>query len=101
MELLKTIPGIDLEVISGAFYCCGLAGIMGFKRQYHETSVQLGSSLMEKIRTLNPQRIVTDCLSCRLQFNQLLPYDVLHPIEILQESYARYGAREKALFAQG
>ncbi len=88
MELLKMIPGITLEAISGAFYCCGLAGVMGFKREYHETSVQLGSPLMKRIRDLNPDRIVTDCLSCRLQFNQLLPYAVLHPVEILQESYA-------------
>ena len=27
----------------------------------------------------------------RLQFNQLLPYQVFHPIEILNESYANYG----------
>jgi glycerol-3-phosphate dehydrogenase subunit C len=88
MELLKMIPGITLEAISGAFYCCGLAGVMGFKREFHETSVQLGSPLMEKIRDLNPHRIVTDCLSCRLQFNQLLPFAVVHPIEVLKESYA-------------
>jgi len=87
-ELLKGIPGMTLEVISGAFYCCGLAGVMGFKREDHEISVQLGSPLMKKIREVNADRIVTDCLSCRLQFNQLLPYDVVHPIQILRESYA-------------
>lgn len=86
-ELLKRIPGMTLEVITGAFYCCGLAGVMGFKRQYHEASVQLGSPLMEKLRTVNPEKIVTDCLSCRLQFNQVLPYDVIHPVQLLRESY--------------
>jgi glycerol-3-phosphate dehydrogenase subunit C len=88
VELLKTIPGTTLEVISGAFYCCGLAGVMGFKREFHDTSVQLGSPLMKKLREINPEKIVTDCLSCRLQFNQLLPYGVVHPVEILRESYA-------------
>jgi len=88
VDLLKRIPGMTLEVISGAFYCCGLAGVMGFKREYHESSMQLGSPLMEKIRTMNPETILTDCLSCRLQFNQLLPYHVVHPIEVLKESYA-------------
>ena len=88
VELLKGIPGMRLEVISGAFYCCGLAGVMGFKRDFHETSVQLGSPLMQKIQTVDPETIVTDCLSCRLQFNQLLPYKVVHPIEVLKESYA-------------
>lgn len=88
LELLKMIPGIELEPIQGRFYCCGLGGIMGFKREFHETSVQLGSNLMGKIRKMDPERLVTDCLSCRMQFNQLLPYKVVHPIEILHESYA-------------
>lgn len=85
------IPGITLEAINGQFYCCGVSGIMGFKHEFHETSIQLGSRLMKKIRDMNPEKLVTDCLSCRLQFNQLLPYDVLHPIEILQKSYNNYG----------
>jgi glycerol-3-phosphate dehydrogenase subunit C len=101
-ELLKMIPGMTLEVISGAFYCCGLAGVMGFKREFHEASVQLGSPLMKKIRDLNPDRIVTDCLSCRLQFNQqLTTYGVVHPIELLKESYAAYDKQKKALSPQG
>jgi glycerol-3-phosphate dehydrogenase subunit C len=91
LELLNLIPGINLEPIDGHFYCCGIAGIMGFKREFHEPSVTLGNRLMEKIKTLNPERLVTDCLSCRLQFNQLTPYEVFHPIEILKESYDRFG----------
>ena len=43
---------------------------------------------MEKIREMRPDRLVTDCLSCRLQFNQLLPVEVVHPVEILRESYS-------------
>ncbi len=88
LDLLGLIPGIDLEPIDGHFYCCGIAGIMGFKREFHTPSIQLGARLMEKIKELNPERLVTDCLSCRLQFNQLTPYKVYHPIEILNESYA-------------
>jgi len=87
-ELLKKIPGIELAVAGGAFDCCGLAGVMGFKREFHDASVRMGSPLMEKIQALKPERIVTDCLSCRLQFEQLLPYDVVHPIEILHGAYA-------------
>jgi hypothetical protein len=40
------------------------------------------------IRELNPERLVTDCLSCRMQFDQLLPVAVVHPVEILRESYS-------------
>jgi glycerol-3-phosphate dehydrogenase subunit C len=43
----------------------------------------MGRPLMEKIRGLDPDALVTDCLSCRLQFNQHLPIPVFHPVEIL------------------
>ena len=92
VELLSLIPGISLETIDGAFYCCGIAGIMGFKRDFHEVSTQMGSRLMQKIREIDPERLVSDCLSCRIQFNQLVPYRVSHPIEIIQEAYAGLGA---------
>lgn len=89
-DLLRLTPGISMEVIDGPFYCCGIAGIMGFKRDFYEVSVDMGSRLMEKIKSLHPERLVTDCLSCRIQFNQLIPYRVFHPVEILYESYANY-----------
>jgi glycerol-3-phosphate dehydrogenase subunit C len=88
-ELLGLLPGVNPEAVDGSLYCCGMAGIMGFKRDFHETSLQLGCHLMDKIKALDPQWLVTDCLSCRLQFNQLLPYLVRHPIEILQQAYCR------------
>jgi len=43
--------------------------------------------LMDQIKELDPQWLVTDCLSCRLQFKQLLPHQVFHPIELLKEAY--------------
>ena len=86
-ELLNLLPGIDLESVDGSLYCCGMAGIMGFKRDFHETSIHLGNRLMAKIKALNPGKLVTDCLSCRLQFKQLLPHKVLHPIELIKEAY--------------
>jgi glycerol-3-phosphate dehydrogenase subunit C len=84
LDLLQSIPGIELGSVQGELYCCGMAGIMGFKREFHQASMQLGKRLMDKIKTLNPEYIVTDCLSCRLQFKQMLPYKVFHPIEILK-----------------
>jgi len=88
-ELLNLLPGVNLEPLDGSLDCCGMAGIMGFKRDFHETSLHLGNRLMDKIQARDPQKLVTDCLSCRLQFNQLLPYKVQHPIEILREAYSK------------
>ena len=67
-----------------------MADVMGFKREFHCASIHFGVRLMRKIEELNPQYIATDGLSYRLQFNQLLPYNVLHPIEILSQSYSGY-----------
>ena len=90
LDLLQTIPGINLEPIKGSLFCCGMAGIMGFKREFHQASIHLGGRLMQKIKALNPENIVTDCLSCRLQFTQLTPYRVIHPIEVLNQAYSRF-----------
>ena len=89
LELLGLIPEMKLEAIQGNLYCCGLAGVMGFKRDFHEASIELGSRLIGKIRKMNPKILVTDCLSCRLQFQQLLPNEVVHPVEILREAYGK------------
>ena len=94
-ELLSLLPGINLEPLDGSLYCCGMAGIMGFKKDFHDTSVQLGNRLMAKIKSMNPEVLVTDCLSCRLQFKQLLPYEIAHPIEILNRAYSNANGQHK------
>lgn len=66
---------------------------MGLKKEFHPASLELGKALMSKINELKPEMIVTDCLSCRLQFNHQLPYPVAHPVEILQKAYTAIHAR--------
>jgi glycerol-3-phosphate dehydrogenase subunit C len=90
MNLLGLVPEVRTERVGDAFDCCGLGGIMGFKKEFHETSLTIGTRLTDKIKAASPERVVTDCLSCRLQFQQMLPYEVFHPIEILRESYRNY-----------
>lgn len=87
--LLGLIPELSLDTINGD-YCCGNAGIMGFKEEFHQLSIKIASRLIAKIKSMNPEVLVTDCLSCRMQFNQLTRYRVLHPIQIIKESYSNY-----------
>jgi glycerol-3-phosphate dehydrogenase subunit C len=91
-SLLKLIPGIKIDSVEGNLYCCGMGGLMGFKREFHEDSAGIGKRLMSRIREINPEVLVTDCLSCRLQFKQMLPYPVLHPVELLNEAFSRGAA---------
>jgi glycerol-3-phosphate dehydrogenase subunit C len=82
VKLLELIPGLTIETVGG-MDCCGMGGNFGFKSDFHDKSLAIGQPLMAKIQAMDPQAIVTDCLSCRLQFGHTLPYPVFHPIEIL------------------
>ena len=42
---------------------------------------------MDTINEPHPELILTDCLSCRLQFDQMTDIEVRHPVEILSRSY--------------
>jgi glycerol-3-phosphate dehydrogenase subunit C len=101
IDLLSLIPGISVEPVGGMFNCCGNAGIMGFKSCFHTHSLKIGSRLMTKIRQLDPERLLTDCLSCRMQFNQFTNSALFHPIEIIKESYDAFvsGEQKKAVSA--
>jgi glycerol-3-phosphate dehydrogenase subunit C len=88
LDLLKQIPGPTLKAVGGSMDCCGMGGSLGYKRQFHEDSLRLGTPLMEKLKAAAPAAIVTDCLSCRLQFEQHLPFPVYHPLELLARAYA-------------
>ena len=87
LELLALIPNISLETMQYTADCCGIAGIMGFKRDFHDASIQMGSRLMDKICSGHPDRLVTDCLSCRIQFSQMMDYPVSHPVQLLKKAY--------------
>ncbi len=87
LELLKLIPNLVIEPVGGEFDCCGMGGVFGFKEHFHQKSLYLATPLMEKMRAANPRVIVTDCMSCRLQFNHCLPYPVFHPVEVLARAY--------------
>ncbi|MBI4984501.1 MAG: FeS-binding protein [Rhodocyclales bacterium] len=97
MELLGLLPGVEPTQVGDGFDCCGQGGIMGFKKDFHETSLTIGARLTRKIAAAVPERLATDCLSCRLQFQQMLPYEVLHPVEILRDAY-RAKHRGQAVF---
>ena len=84
--LMGLIPQLRVEPVRGVD-CCGMGGNFGFKESFHESSLSIGQPLMEKIRKEDPQAVVTDCLSCKLQFQHLLPYPVYHPLEVLARAY--------------
>ena len=91
LHLLSLIPGLDIKRVGGPMDCCGMGGSLGYKKDFHDASVTLGSSVAAKISGHEPDIVVTDCLSCRLQFHHLLPFQVCHPLEILADAYSQGG----------
>jgi glycerol-3-phosphate dehydrogenase subunit C len=85
-DLLKLIPELSVQVV-GENACCGMGGSVGFKADVHEASLEVGRPLFESLEKVAPDAIVTECLSCRLQFNHALQYPVFHPMEILARAY--------------
>ena len=83
LRQLEQRYGNQVSSIDGELYCCGMAGIMGFKQDFHESSRKLGQDLLDVLAKKAPDLIVTDCLSCRLQFEQFTPFRVRHPIALL------------------
>ncbi len=64
-----------------------MGGNFGFKASFHEASLEIGRPVFDSITQLAPDAIVTDCISCRLQFAHTLDYPVVHPVEILARAY--------------
>lgn len=94
-KLLRLLPGLTIVRVGGSMDCCGMGGSLGFKENFHAASIRLGQALMQKIEAVSPEAIITDCLSCRLQFQHMLPYPVLHPLEIIARAYGSAGVGKR------
>lgn len=82
-KLFEAVGIKNITIFRDNFSCCGLGGIKGFYRDYHPKSLEIGMRLIERIERLRPRGIITECLSCRVQFEQLSDYPVIHPLEVL------------------
>jgi len=96
LALLSAIPGLRLHRLPGSERCCGAAGIYGL--QHPEMA---GAVLDDKIATIaaatpRPAFIATGNPGCLMQIGaglraKGLDIGVVHPVELLDESYARAG----------
>lgn len=82
-ELLSHVDGLVLITVGNDMDCCGMGGNLGFRTGFHEKSLALGRPLFQKIEAAAPEAIITDCLSCRLQFGHALSRPVFHPLEMI------------------
>jgi len=91
-QVLADLPGIERVPLEEAEACCGSAGIYSVTQP--KLSKEVLARKMEMIRKSGCDTLVTGNPGCILQFRcgireAGLPIQVLHPVELLAQSYAQ------------
>ncbi|SJZ99215.1 anaerobic glycerol-3-phosphate dehydrogenase subunit C [Selenihalanaerobacter shriftii] len=84
-EVLELIPGVKVSGIDAG--CCGIAGTFGFKKDNYQLSMKIGKNIFEKLEKMDYNQVLTDCDACGMQLNQGTDEEIMHPIQILANSY--------------
>lgn len=92
IDVLELIPGYQIADVAAG--CCGQCGTFGFKKEKYEVSMAIGKPMAEAIADANADYTVTECGMCKNQLDQLTSKKVLHPMQILAESYEKFTLKE-------
>jgi glycolate oxidase iron-sulfur subunit len=92
LDVLATVPGLEIVPLPGAEECCGGAGTYGL--EHPELGGRILADKLHAIRTTGAQVVLTPNPGCMMQIGAGLllrgeDVPVLHPMEILAESYRR------------
>ena len=94
LDVLAAVPGLEVRVVTNAAECCGGAGIYGM------THPELGGSIgRDKVASVRAEEADVACTpnpGCMMQIGAGLRMEgasdgVVHPVELLDESYERAG----------
>ncbi|MCJ7627986.1 MAG: heterodisulfide reductase-related iron-sulfur binding cluster [Longimicrobiales bacterium] len=94
LGLLDSIPGLELAPLKGHDECCGGAGIYGIT--HPELGGRISRDKVQAILDTGAQVVATGNPGCMMQIGAGLHatgarVDVVHPVELLDESYRRGG----------
>jgi len=94
IRMLGSIPGLELVPLENGEECCGGAGIYGIT--HPELGGSIGSDKVEAVRRSGAGMVATGNPGCMMQIGAGLrmaglPVQVVHPVELLDESYRRAG----------
>ncbi|HEU5210653.1 MAG TPA: heterodisulfide reductase-related iron-sulfur binding cluster [Longimicrobiales bacterium] len=94
LDVLASIPSLELVPLEDAEECCGGAGVYGI--QHPELGGRIVNDKLDAIARTGAQVVVTPNPGCIMQIGAGLVLrgddrPVLHPIELLDESYRRAG----------
>ncbi|MDT4898500.1 MAG: glycolate oxidase iron-sulfur subunit [Acidobacteriota bacterium] len=93
LEMLRAIPGMRFLPLEGSEVCCGGAGIYNLLEA--EMSERVLNEKLKHIKDTGAQTLTTGNPGCHMQISAgarlrgIEPLRVCHPVELLDESYAR------------
>ena len=93
-KMLRSIHGLNVGELEGAERCCGAAGIYNLLQP--ELSRQVLNEKLSAIEAAEADIVVTGNAGCQMQIGAgarlaQMGVQVCHPIEVIDESYARAG----------
>ncbi|MDT5062623.1 MAG: glycolate oxidase iron-sulfur subunit [Acidobacteriota bacterium] len=95
VEMLRAIPGLDFKPLAGSEVCCGGAGVYNLLEP--ELSARVLDEKLAHIKETGAQTLATGNPGCHMQIGAgaqlkgMKRLRVCHPVELLDESYARAG----------
>ena len=94
MQVLRSIPGLDVVPVPGGDECCGGAGIYGLG--HPELGGRIGADKVDSVVETGADVLATGNPGCAMQIGAGLRMrgsrvQVAHPVELLDESYRRGG----------
>lgn len=94
LDVLAAVPGAEVRIIANAEECCGGAGIYGMT--HPELGGSIGRDKVDAVRAEKADVACTPNPGCMMQIGAGLRLDgssqgVVHPVELLDESYERAG----------
>ncbi len=94
LQVLNAVPGVDVRVVAKADECCGGAGIYGMT--HPDLGARIGGDKVAAVRDTGADLACTPNPGCMMQIGAGLRMEgasgeVVHPIELLDQSYQRAG----------
>jgi len=94
LRVLAAVPGVDVRVVENAAECCGGAGIYGLT--HPELGGRIGEDKVDAVVAAGADVLATPNPGCMMQIGAGLllrgaSEGVVHPVELLDESYRRAG----------
>jgi Fe-S oxidoreductase len=99
LDLIRGIPELDVEFIDRG--CSGMAGTFGLARVNFRTSLRAGRGLLSRLRDDDIELGATECGACRMQMEQGVPKQTLHPVKLLSMSYGLNPTLRQSLWGSG